>query len=260
MRSLSTKGRYFLAALLLLPPAVFATDISIQGVCITGQGLAGNCSTTPGFDGTTDAVGITPAASSTVGSGSSNITVPDGVNNDPFTVSWTYSASYGGGLTLVFDPTVTYTGTSPTAAGDTITVDFFQNFYDNTPGTWNGTYGETVDLSMSAGVGSSSTASGMLCFTSTGTDCLALETLDGPGPNSVTDPNSADLTSLGNGDYLLAEYEFTYYFAPGTTDGTNIGTPGVPEPALGLPVGLVLLGLACYRVVVRRRRSDYSAS
>lgn len=249
MRSLTTLNRCLLAAaLFLLPSAVFASDIQVNGVCITGQGLGGNC---PPPAGSSDAVGISPAPTSTSGSGSTNIVVaPD---TDPYTVAWTYSASYSSGVTLVFDPTVTYTGISPTTTGDTITVNFFQSFYDNSPGVWDGSYGESVDLALGAGAAAASTASGQLCFVATDTDCLALKTLDGPGPATAVDTDTEDLT-LGAGNNLVAEYDFTFYFAPGTTNGTSAGGV-VPEPALGLPLGLMLLGLAGYAARRRQRAS-----
>jgi hypothetical protein len=252
-------NQYFLtAALMLLPSAVFATDIGINGICVTGQGLGGDCTVSNLLlTGSTDSVGISPAPSSTSNSGSSNILV--GLDSDPFTVSWSYSASYSpiNGSTLIFDPTVVYTGTSATTTNDTITVDLFQAYYDTAPGSWSGTYGETVNMGLSAGVGASSYVQGQACFTA-GVDafpCLSLETLNGPGPASVADPNTSPLT-LGSGNNLLTEYEYTYYFAAGTTNGATVTSPSpVPEPAQALPLGLVLLGLVWYSTARRRRTS-----
>jgi len=231
----------FAAALLLLPCAALATDISINSVCTQG--------TCPPPTGSSDAVGIAPAPSSTSGSGSTNITL----GTDTYSISWVYSASYGaGGSSILVDPTVTYTGTSPSTSADTITFDLFQSYYDTTPGSWAGTYHETVPLFLSSGVGTGSYEEAQLCYDS---DCLPLVQLLGPGSTSATHSAALDFGAADTANNLVAEYEFTYGFGIGTTSGSVATSPTVPEPAEALPLGLALLGFACYRVVVRRRSS-----
>src|SRR5580658_8312026 len=98
------KNWYLVAALmLLLSSAAFGTDIQINGVCVQGTcpPAAG-----PSADSLT---------SGQMSSGSGSLGVVVGVDSDPYTVSWSYTTTYGpGGSTVVVNPMVVYTGASAT--------------------------------------------------------------------------------------------------------------------------------------------------
>src|ERR1035438_2698591 len=65
-------------------------------------------------------------------------------DGDTYSLAGQYGASYIGGIELFYvDMSATYTGTSPSIAADTFTVDVLQDFYDNTGGpyaTFAGTF------------------------------------------------------------------------------------------------------------------------
>ncbi len=232
MRSALRTKLYLLPAALLLSSAAFATDIQIDGSCVQG--------TCPPSGGPTDALSFGQTSS---GPSRQALTI----GSDTYLVSWTYNDTYtGSGTTISVTPTVTYTGALPTASADTITFNLFEDYYNTSPGTWNGTYGETIAFNLSAGV----TASGQLLY-----DGQGLGVVSQVGPGSTSNSNAASLTGLTGND-LVAKYAFTFNFAQGDPNGAFANSPnasGVPEPAQFLPVGLALLGLACYQVVVRRR-------
>jgi hypothetical protein len=237
----SAKGCYLLLAfLLLLPFAAFAGDIQINGVCVVG--------TCPPPSGTSDALQL---GGSNSGSSSNGVFV----NGDPYAVSWFYADSFPSGTQILISPTVTYTGSTTTTTTDLITFNFFQNYYSTAGSSWNGSYTETVPLSVSAGVGSGSSATGELFYTTElgGGGGLGLVTQTGAGSTTVS--NTLTLSGL-TGFTLEAEYEFTFEFNPGTTHGSSESSP-VPEPAETSVVALALVGLVCGAVVARRRSGSH---
>ncbi len=224
---------FFAAFLLLLPSAAFAGDIQINGVCVVG--------TCPPPSGTSDAVQYGQSIGPTTGSYS--LTFGDG---DAYSITWSFSASYtSSGTELSINPVATYTGGSPSVGNDVINFNFFQNYYDSSPGTWDGAYTETVPLAVLGNVGAGSTASAELFYDGQG---LGLVGPFGPGYHFAQ--NTVTLTGL-DADTLAAEYEFTFDFQAGTQDGASESSP-VPEPYEALPLGLALAGLVCSPLVVRR--------
>ena len=234
--STHSKKWYSLAALLLLlSSAAFAGDIQINGVCVLG--------TCPPLTGTSDALQLGSSIGPT--SGSTSVTM----GTDPYSVAWSFQAWYNaGGTEIIVNPFVTYTGASASTTNDVINFNFFQNYYDASPGTWNGAYTETIPLSISGNVGAGSTASGELFYDGQGLGLV------GPfGPGSHFGQNTVNLTGLTDST-LAAEYEFTFSFQRGTQTGASESSP-VPEPYQALPLGLALAGLVCRRLVVRRYSS-----
>lgn len=233
-----TKNWYFLAtaSLLLFPAATFGSatySVEINSVCIQGT-----CPPPAG------AAGAVLYGDSTSGSGSHT----EVVNGDTYDVSWTYSASFGAdGTEFIVDPTVTYEGASPTAQSDTITFDLFQSFYDDTPGTWDGSYTETVPLDISGGAGTGSSASAQVCYYSSQRACLPLVgPFTGPGYELVQ--NTGNITP-GSNDTLTGDYQFTFVFGAGTTNGASESS--TPEPSDVVTLGLAMLGMVAFGL--RRR-------
>lgn len=245
------KHQYVIAVLLLLlASAAFGADVQINGVCVAG--------TCPPPAGTGDALQLSPPGpSSNTGSSSQGVTV----NGDSYTVSWTYSDSFtaGGGTTLVVNPTVTYIGGTTTTSTDPIDFNFFQNFYSTAGSSWQGTYTETVPLTLSGGLGAGSNVTGELFYTTDtggGGGGLGLVTLTTPNTSSTT-TNSVVFSTGLTGTTLEGEAEFVFTFDPGTTSGAAASSPpspaSVPEPSETLPVGLALVAAVCCSVVARRR-------
>jgi hypothetical protein len=227
--------RHAIAACLLLSPFVAsAADIEINGTCIQG--------TCPPPSGTSDAV---QSGQSNSGASSYNLTI----NSDNYLISWTYSDSYTpNGTEIVINPTATFVS-GPSTTSDTITFDFFQNYY--TPGnniTYDGAYTETVPLDIEGNVGSSSTAQAELFYNGQGLGLV------GPvGPGFHFQQNTANLSGLDS-NTLSAEYEFTYIFGSNTTSGFISSPSGVPEPSESLP--LAALGIGFVAFTLRRRANS----
>jgi hypothetical protein len=228
--------------LLLLSSAAFAADIQINGACIQGA-----C---PPPSGTSDAVQFGQSIPLT--NGSYLLSFGDG---DQYSIAYSYSASYTAAGTLIFiDPAVTYTGITPSVGNDVINFNFFQNFYSDSPGTWDGAYTENIPISISGDVGAGTTATGQLLYDG---QSIGLEGPYGPGYNDGT--NSKNLTGL-DAPTLAGEYEFTYDFAAGSQPGSGGSSPApptaTPEPAQTLPLafaGMILIAIA------RWRRPHYTA-
>ena len=234
---------FFVALLLVMSSAAFCGDISINGTCYQG-----NC---PPVTGNSDALHYLGSLGPIFGSQA--ITV--GVDNDPYLVSWVTSGSYNSNGTFVMDsPTVTYTGSSPTTTNDIISVDFFQSFYDSSPGTWDGNYTEYVPLQLSASAPAGSSVEGQLFIDTT---AFPLVGPAGPGSNTYTS-NTEDLVGFtgDTSDNLVYEYAFTFDFQAGTTTGTTSSSV-TPEPSEALPLALAFAGLVLFGSV-RRRRFGYS--
>jgi hypothetical protein len=233
MSTRAKKCSFFAAFLLLLPSAAFAGDIQINGVCVFG--------TCPPPSGTSDALQFGQSIGPTTGS-----SVLTFVDTDAYSITWSYGASYTAqGTEIIINPVATYTGGSPSLGNDVITFNVFQNYYDSSPGSWDGAYTETVPLALLGNVGAGSTVEAELFYDGQGLGLV------GPfGPGYHFGQNTVSLTGL-TGSTLSAEYEFTFDFQAGTLTGADAGS--VPEPYEALPLGLALAGLVCSRLVVRRR-------
>jgi hypothetical protein len=226
---------FFFAFLLLLPFVASAGDIQINGICVVG--------TCPPPSGTSDALQFNQSIGLTTGSYS--LTFPD---TDQYSIAWSYSASYtAAGTELSINPVATYIGASPSVGNDDIAFDFFQNFYDNSSGSWDGSYTESVPLNIAGNVGAGSTASGQLFY-----DSQPLPLVGPFGPGSYFGQYTESLTGL-NDPTLAAEYQFTFDFVAGTQNGASASS--VPEPYEALPLGLALGCVAWNRRAARRRAS-----
>ena len=220
----------FRAALvaLALPLLGVSAAVQINSTCVG----PGSCSIPANL---TDSVQFNAPVS---GSTSNNITI----GTDTYSVSTTFNTSYdANGSALSFIPTVTYTGSVPATSNDTITINFFQDIYDNSPGTFDGAYTETIPLSIPV----DTTVTGQLFVDGQG---LPLVGPYGPGYYSVQ--NTENLTGL-TGDYLAYDYQFVFNFAAGLPPGSTASAPSsVPEPAQTIPAALGLIGLG---LVARRQ-------
>jgi hypothetical protein len=231
------KSWYCFAAflLLLLPSAAFAGAVQINGTCVVG--------TCPPPSGPGDALQFGQSIGPTNGSYSLTF-----ANTDAYLITWSFAAWYtASGTEIIADPIATYTRANPSIGNDVISINFFQNYYDNSPGSWDGAYTETVPLALLGSVGAGSTVSAELFYDGQGLGLV------GPfGPGYHFGQNTVNLTGL-TASTLAAEYEFTFNFAAGTLTGGT--AESVPEPYEALPLGLALAGLVCSRLVVRRRSS-----
>jgi len=210
--------------------------IRINGVCKTGDCT----SITPG----------TATLATSIGDGESDSGTFDydiTVNGDDYNVSGSYAVSYSAadGSQIQVNPTITYTGSTPTGQTDTIAFDFFQNYFDPGPGTWAGTYNEAIPLELDAQAGSTIQAQLLYDGQSVG--------LAGPfGPGIYFVANSSDLDFGGDDTsaYLSTDFFMQVAFAAGTVNGDQAISPA-PEPATALPCALALLGTV---FAIRRRR------
>jgi hypothetical protein len=170
-------------------------------------------------------------------------------NGDVFDVTGTFSAAYNSsGTSLSINPVVTYTGSAPSVGNDAITISYTQPYFDNSPGTWDGTYTETIPVVPIGSVGAGSSLTGELFYDGQGLGPLT-------GSSGVL-TNSANLTGL-TGNTLTADFEFTYNLNAGTQPNAGISSPAssaVPEPTEALPVGVGLAGVM-YAVARRRKKS-----
>jgi hypothetical protein len=227
--SVSAKRGCFLGILLMLVPAgAIAGSIQINGNCVLG--------TCPPVTGPTDALQSGQSIGPTTGSYDLSF-----LNGDTYTISWTFSASYSdAGTQLSVDPVATYTGASPSVGNDVIDFSFYQNFYDATPGTWDGDYSESVALSMQGNVGAGSTAEGELFW-----DGQGLGLVGPSGPGYFVGKNTVSLTGL-NDSTLSAEYDFTYDFQAGTQQGAGVSSPA-PEPSEAVAVMVAVAAAMLWR-------------
>jgi hypothetical protein len=201
---------------LLLPTLAHAAALSINGTCALG-----NCSNVAAIsNGQTSAGNILY-----------NLTL---TNGDTYQVTGNYLSTYSSvsGSTILVNPTVLYTGATPSAATDVITLDFFQNYLDNSPGTFDGVYEEYVPLTLAP----DTTATAQLFYDGQGIGLIGPLT---PGYSATS--LSATLSGL-TGDTLSADYNFTFTFLPGTLPGSLITS--TPEPIQTLPAALALISLA----------------
>lgn len=227
---------FFFAFLLLLPFVASAGDIQINGTCVLG--------TCPPPSGTSDALQFNQSIGLTTGSYSLTL------GTDQYSITWSYSASYtAAGTELSIDPVATYIGASPSVGNDTIDFNFFQNYYDNSPGSWDGAYTETVPLDLSGNVGAGSTVSGQLFY-----DGQSLPLVGPFGPGSHFGQYTETLSGLTD-PTLAAEYEFIFDFQAGTETGASASS--VPEPYEVLPLGLTL-GCVVWSRRAARRRASYT--
>jgi hypothetical protein len=246
MKSEFKKFCLFVLSAAVVPSSVHAAAIQISSGPVITCETGANCSSVDSL-GNGQSVGPTHF--------SYNFTV----GSDTYNFAGTYSSSYShtnGGF-IAINLTAMYTGSSPSATQDIVSFDLLQNYFDPLPGTWNSPpdYTETVPISLSPNVGPGSTVSANLCYN--GNQCVGEVGPFGPGSYNVS--KSTPLTGLGSGDFLDADFNFTFDFMPGTQPGAGAVTSAatVPEPAQTIPalLTLMMLGGVAYRRQPSKRTS-----
>lgn len=226
---LSLKGLTLAAVPLLLPIAALAGDIQVNATCVVG--------TCPPVPGPSDALQFGQSTGPT--SGSTTTTV----NGDSYGVNWTYRASFDSNGTYMYvTPVVTYLGSLPTISNDIVTFNAYQNYYSAGPDDWSGSYTEHVPLFISSSAGTASGAQGEAFYNGQGVGLLSENT---PGFYDLY--HTATLSGIVN-PTLTEEFEFTFDFTAGTTNGANLSSPAVPEPAAALLVIFAFVALGIYRL------------
>ncbi len=240
-RTTTTKATLRLALLALaLPIAGFSTALQASGnggsVTICEFGAA--C---PDPFSTTTAVGISPSPIANSGTYSFVYTFAD---LDQYTVTGTWSADYTTGTDVIFNPTVTYLGyngnTSHASVGnDTLTLDLYQNFYDNTPGTWSGPPAACEYFGVTVAPNSSATAD-----LSYGGQQIGTLTA---GPGTSNQSLCTVLTippPTGTAPFLASDFDMTFTFADNTAPNTTTTVFAIPEPSSAPPQPLRLSAAA----------------
>src|SRR5581483_7824272 len=150
---------------------------------------------------------------------------------------------------IYIDMSATYIGSGPSTSADTIQVDELQDFFDNTPGTWDGNYTEVVPLI----VGNGASFQANLCYSGgSSTQCVGQVGPVGAGTYNFN--LNSNLSGLGGGDYLAADFDLVFKFPAGTLPGTSIELPSsVPEPAQTFPIVLAIAG-GFFAMWLRRRK------
>ena len=180
---------------------------------------------------------------------------------DKYNISGNYAASYGsGGNAFQVNLGIAYVSNSTNTAslGDTLTVNVFQDIFDNSPGTFDGTYTESVPVTISGSIGSDSSVTANLFYDGEGVGAV------GPfvGPGTYLGQQSAYLTGL-TGNYLYEDFQFTYNITAGTNAGGGImvtPTPAVPEPMEMIPVSFSLVIFICVTLTIKRRQSSHKGN
>jgi hypothetical protein len=172
-------------------------------------------------------------------------------NGDTYNVKGNYF-NYYPPQELLFDPTVTYTGNGGSAIAskgvDVLSLTMLQNFFDTTPGNWNGNYCEHFGITVPNVAGDSAT--GDVSFDGNGVGLLTA----GAGSSGFQSAcASLSFTNAQNASPTMDTLSnVTFTFAAGTTPGTVISSL-TPEPAQTIPVALGLVGLLALKV--RKNRS-----
>jgi hypothetical protein len=216
----------FVAAAQFTGIAAQASILQVNGTC-----EAGNCAGTPQSDAIsfgTD-IPITPFGFEFTFA-----------NTDTYNISGTYAASYGsGGTVFSVSLGVTYLGNSVSgpSSADSLTVDVFQDIFDDSPGTFDGTYTESIPVSIFGAVGAGTNVSAQLLWDGQSVGLI------GPfvGDGTFSGDSSANLTGL-TGDFLAGDFQFIYNFAAGTDPGAGASVlNSTPEPVETIPAALAIV-------------------
>lgn len=211
----------FLLTMLLAPAIARADAISVNGTCELGD-----CATPDALN---------PGGSN---SGTFSYIYTFG-NGDKYGITGSYGSSYLSGSTSIsFKALANYIGPGPSAGADLLPVDLLQDY--NFSGDADGTYSVSATLTQ-VGDAPGSYTSSQLFYDGQGLGLM------GPyfGPGSAPFSSSQSLSGLT--EPLAADFNYTFYFAQGTSP--------VPEPARG---GLVAAGLLAFVVVMLRRKQAHS--
>ncbi len=213
--------------MMLLPLAAKPGAVMVNGTC-----LAGFDCTTAGLQGS--ALGDGQSTSGTV---STTLSFADG---DTYLITGTFGASYShlNGSTISAFPVVEYTGAGPSAGNDVINFTLLQDYVDPLPGTWAGSYTETVNLKATGTFGAGSTMSGQLLYDGVGLPVAG--PFAAPGSYVVSNTEPLDFGPLDTSNFLAAMYQFNFAFNAGTQPDASADSP-TPEPVMMAPGGLALL-------------------
>lgn len=178
-------------------------------------------------------------------------------NTDEYEISGTYAASYDATNGTVIQVTAiadyVTNGTASASAADVLTLDYLQHYQNVGPGTWDGTYTESVPVTIGANVGAGTSVSADLFWDGQGVGVIGPFT----GPGSYYGAASNNLTGL-TGAFLDADFQYTFNFAAGAQAGAGVTVPltsATPEPAQLIPAGLTL----SFFVFTMLRRKAYES-
>ena len=226
---------------MFIKTTIVAAFLLLAGVGARADLILVTTGATPGCEGS-GCPGTAPTVSLGTSTGPTpfSFTIDANGSSDPYSVTGTSYAAYSAvsGTTFQVNINVAYSGAVATTATDSFVIDVYDNFFNASPGTWNGTYSEASGATISSGLGGGSEFSMNVFYDGNGVGQL------GPFTSSAADATaSASLTGL-TGPTLSGDFEFSYTFGIGTTPGASMAaTPAVtPEPRETVP--LLLVGLA----------------
>lgn len=183
-------------------------------------------------------------------------------DGDQYSIAGQYGASYASHTPVFyFDLSATYTGnstgtgTGPSLAADTFSVNVLEDIYDPSCCTWSGTFTESIPVVISSGVGTSTSSAVQFLWDD---ESVGLVTFTGPGNHYQfvsTNLGSYPPCDVFCDPYLQGDAQAVFSFGAGTLDGSAIdvlGTLPTPEPVEMLPVAGLVLGLVWMRMRQRR--------
>jgi hypothetical protein len=242
----STSTFFLLAVALAVAGTAHASVITNIQYTSSGTSFCLSSSTAGTCTPITSAGALTNGTSNP-GSFNYSIVLADG---DKYNFSGVYTGSYSesNGAVLYNSLSLTYVGTAPSVATDTIVVDLSEAVYDTTGTSYDGVYTETSPL---CGTAAGSSVSGQYIVNGGANGVLpVLGPHIGAGCGSYA--GSASLVGTTN-PLLLMDWEYTFTTNVGTVSNASLGS--TPEPAETVPAALALASLACV-IIVRKRREQ----
>lgn len=229
-----SKGFLAKVSFLTLALPVFASSAILTGLAVNRACESGNCNPS---DLAANALTL---GDSTTGTYDITITLPD---SDTYNIKGSYANSFLKGTFLGFYPTVTYVGSSPSVASDTITLDMLQDFYSPGAANWDGAYNEKIPFNFPG----RESGTGQVSY-----DGQSVGLLGPAGRGSTTFTQTTTLSGL-TGPTLISDFMLNFTFDRLAVNGDFASSP-TPEPAQTIPAALGLIGLFLFKA----RRSLFS--
>jgi len=244
-------GAHRFCPLLLLSIGLIASTAQADVFLNGSTCLDASCSS-PGL------IGVPPLSSSVGPVPFSGLyTAPDG---DEYSIAGQYGASYADRIpAFYFDLSATYTGnstgTGPSVAADTFSVNVLEDIYDPSCCTWAGTFTESIPVVITPGVGTSTSSAVQFLWDD---ESVGLVTFTGPGNYYrfvSTNLGSYPPCDVFCDPYLQGDARAVFSFGAGSQYGSAINvlsTLPTPEPVEMLPVAGLVLGLVWMRMRHRK--------